>query len=500
MRRANVDRMILLAIVWIQPGAAQNPYPSVSEIIKQYDRDKDGRLSGEEVARGTYARQFRRWDVDRDDVVSAADIVRFRRRFGIAADGSRIADDSRTQRKRSLDLPNIGELPRVDRDHRPPPQAARQSAFILKTEVHPTVGDQYIVLTDHHDEAHLKPLRRLAAHRDGALIEVEDLAALPSLPERRNELREQLSDAKYVAIAMRKDSYRENTLLGLWELLSRIDADPQIDVWPGLLVASDAESLSQLVEQSIAFKPLAEERFKPIAISQVQRVTETRSLQKAGILRHHFRQMEIETPVVAIYGQQASAAPQLKGSRVWNLTAPAKPSFVRDFPADVEAALDDASIWILHGHGIPGMSCSVDVDALADNVRGKILLTGSCFSASPWTSDLPALREAPGGYRVDRRDAFAIRAIDQGAIVAFGHQRLSSGFPHLYPVLESWTKGQSVGQAYQQLLNGLIAFQQVESGEFMITEADKQSNRLRQNSLLYVVIGDPALTPIKAMH
>ncbi len=107
------------------------------------------------------------------------------------------------------------------------------------------------------------------------------------------------------------------------------------------------------------------------------------------------------------------------------------------------------------------------------------------------------MRQAPGGYTVAARDAFVLRAIDNGAIVAFGHQRLSSGFPHLYPVLENWLDGQTVGQAYQQLINGLIDLQGTKSGEFTISEEQKTSKRLPQNRLLYVVIGDPALQPME---
>ena len=130
-------------------------------------------------------------------------------------------------------------------------------------------------------------------------------------------------------------------------------------------------------------------------------------------------------------------------------------------------------------------------------MSGKILLSGSCFSASPVASDLPSMRQAPGGYEVQPRDAFILRAIDNGAVVAFGHQRLSSGFPHLYPVLESWVEGQTVGAGYQQLINALIEFGGFKSGEFLIQKDQKNNKRLPQNRLLYVVIGDPALQPIQ---
>jgi hypothetical protein len=79
-------------------------------------------------------------------------------------------------------------------------------------------------------------------------------------------------------------------------------------------------------------------------------------------------------------------------------------------------------------------------------------------------------------------------------LVAFGHQRLSSGFPHLYPVLESWLAGSSVGEGYQRLINALIEQKSFQRGQFVIQEKTKKPS---QNSLLYVVIGDPALQPFQ---
>ena len=473
---------------------AQNGYPSVADIMKQYDRDEDGFLIAAEVADSRYARQFPRWDKDQDGKVSSEDVIVFRRGFGIAADGSRLTSD------KVFKIPSVEDLPRVDRDHRPTRQAAKECAYILRTDPHQVAGKQYVILTDHTTDGYLAPLQRLASYRKGVIVEVDDLASLHEDRDSLDEVREQLSQAKYVAIAPRKESFRENMLLGMWELLSTLDADAQIDVLPGLLVASNEEKFASFIDRSIAFAPLTSSDLQPLAISQVQSLSETRSLQKAGIIRKAFAQSGLQTPVVAIYGQQAAGAPTLPGDQVWNLTAPGNQKFVRTFPAPVSDAFEKSTLLILHGHGIPGMACSIDVDGLPDNLDGKILLSGSCFSAVPWQSDLPKMRDAPGGYRVQQRDAFSIRAIDQGAVVSFGHQRLSSGFPHLYPVLDAWTKGQTVGQAYQQLLNGLIDYYQTESGGFVITDEQKKQQRVPQNRLLYVIIGDPALQPMERLR
>ena len=103
--------------------------------------------------------------------------------------------------------------------------------------------------------------------------------------------------------------------MGMWELFSTLDSDPEIDVFPGFLIASNAKAFSKLIEQSLQHKSITFKKLKPIAISQVLRDTETRSLQKAAMLRQHFRKRDLETPVVAIYGKKQRRRPGLKASK-----------------------------------------------------------------------------------------------------------------------------------------------------------------------------------------
>ena len=145
------------------------------------------------------------------------------------------------------------------------------------------------------------------------------------------------------------------------------------------------------------------------------------------------------------------------------------------------------------------MSCSVSVSAIPRDCSGKLLLTGSCYSASPKVSDLAKLREAPGGYAITAEDAFVLRAIDSGAVSTFGHMRLSSGFPHLYPVLESWMRSETIGQSYQQLINGLIERNRLDSRDLVMDTATLEKRQPKQNVLLYVLIGDPALQPLEQL-
>jgi hypothetical protein len=113
-------------------------------------------------------------------------------------------------------------------------------------------------------------------------------------------------------------------------------------------------------------------------------------------------------------------------------------------------------------------------------------------------SDFPHMTSAPGGYKVDQRPAFAARYIERGATVFFGHMRLSSGFPHLYPVLEKWMSGATVGEAYQQLINAIIDMRGFRSGSYVVKQPSDQ-RRLPQNALLYVIFGDPAIVPFEAL-
>ena len=78
--------------------------------------------------------------------------------------------------------------------------------------------------------------------------------------------------------------------------------------------------------------------------------------------------------------------------------------------------------------------------------------------------------------------------------------RLSSGFPHLYPVLEKWMQGKSVGESYQQLVNALMDMRGFGPGKFVVTEAAPGQRGVPQNTLLYVIIGDPALIPLQPLE
>ena len=400
-----------------------------------------------------------------------------------------------------LHVPEISQLPRIDRDSpRPSRDILRNSAFILKMTKHAPLGESYVILTDHTGEEYLAALDKLAEHRKATIIKTADLAQIHQ-PETFKKLKSRLVKLKpkYVALAPRLESFRENMLLGTWELLSSLDKDPYLDAYPGILPATSPASFKALIDRTINYRSIPQKDLKPFAISQVPSNTESRSLQKAGILRKVFAGYGIKTPTLAIYTPRATDAPELKGDHLWNVRVAGKEKFIKTFEPQPQQALNRAQLVIMHGHGIPGMSCSVDIGGIPTQSSNQIILSGSCFSAVPVKSDFPRMTSAPGGYKVDHRPAFGTSYLDRGATVFFGHMRLSSGFPHLYPVLENWLQGASVGEAYQQLINAIIRMRGFLPGNFIVKKPVKQ-RRIPQNTLLYVIFGDPALIPFQSLQ
>ena len=401
----------------------------------------------------------------------------------------------------TLDLPPLTDLPRIDRESpRPAASILRNSAFILKMKSHQVSGKSYVILTDHDLPEFLSAIDKLSAYRNGKILRLDDLGSVTNV-EGRTSLQERLLelDPKYVAIAPKIDSYRENVLLGLWEVFSSLDQDPLIDVYPGILLAPNAESFQRLIDRSINYQTISQKSLRPMAISQVPSVVETRSLQKAGILREMFAGYGISTPTIAVYTPAAKNAAKLEGKDLWNIHLTSKGDYLETLSTKPDRALKSAQLVVMHGHGIPGMSCSIDINGIPNQSANRIVLTGSCFSAVPVKSDLPRLSSAPGGYKVDARPAFAMEYLDRGAVVFFGHMRLSSGFPHLFPVLENWMQGESVGVAYQELLNAIIDMRGFRAGEFVIPTPVTQRG-IRQNTMLYVIFGDPAIKPLEKME
>jgi hypothetical protein len=406
----------------------------------------------------------------------------------------------------ALEIPQLDSITRVDSKTRPSKDEMMRSCYIMKTKPHAVKGDAYVIVTDHTDDGYLKPLQRLAKHRGGVILPVEDLAALPKSRKAREELTTRLRKAnpRFVAIAPRLESYREYMLLAMWEVLSTLDPDPQIDVFPGLLLAPDRQAFEALIDHSINYKSQDKATVRPFVMGQVVDASASgqKSLVKVGIMSNVFAEYGCKTPSLVVRTFQAK---QPEGSRPareqqWEVTAKAPRQFVTELPPQAKQALDEASLLIMFGHGVPGMTCSLDVNAFHNvKMANQVVLCGSCFSAAAPESDFPAMaRGADGSPIANKKERFVMRAVKNGAVVAFGHMRENEGFPQLYPVLESWMNGLTVGEAYQRQLNAIIELRGFRAGEFLPKDknAENAMATMRRNGLLYVIIGDPALTPM----
>ena len=395
-------------------GGRQRGLPSVGKLVKRLDKNSDGKLTKDEVTQPPFSRVFSRWDVDNDGIATEAEIIAFRRAQGIPAEGGARASNRTPSRgaDAGLTIPDIDDLLRVDRGTRASRQEMKNSAFVMKTQPHVVDGHKYVILTDHTEQGFLQPLQRLARHRDGLIVRVDDLALLYKNTEEMVNVRNQLRKAKvrFLAIAPRMETYRENMLLGMWELISTIDSDPQLDAFPGLLLASSEDEFAGLIDRSISYAPQTSQDFRPFAISQVPSTQELRSLQKSGILRNLFAKLGCKTPTLAIYSSRAADAPKLPGDQFWSYQSKSRGDFLTQLPDEAAKEFANATLLVMHGHGIPGMSCGIDIGAIPEAFSAKVILCGSCFAAAPKKSDFPAMREAPGGYNVEARDAFAVRA------------------------------------------------------------------------------------------
>jgi hypothetical protein len=407
-----------------------------------------------------------------------------------------------------LEVPPLSKIRRVERGNFPTPKEQATSTFITKTSPHPAIGEGYLILTDLVDKASLEALERLAKFRQGEILRFEDLGRLASFAESRKDLEEKLKAAKpkFVAVAPKAVSYREEVVLALWDVFASLDSDPELDVFPGFLVASDSKGLAGLVDRSIAYKPVAREAVRPFVVGQVVdngSPEGLRSLQKVGILRNYFEDNKIEPSslVVRMYRARKPGTVGTPASREWDVSATVPGGLVEQIPTGARKALEGSNLVAMFGHGAPGKTCSLDVNAFKNlDLSNKVILCGSCFSAAPAKSEFGRMdRDLDDSAMKFDQPRFLDRALEQGAVVFFGHMRLNSGFPHLFPVLEGWMDGLTVGEAYQRLIDSLLANNNFTPDEILLPPGSGRDAKAvgRRNILLYMVVGDPALSPLR---
>ncbi|MDR3616890.1 MAG: hypothetical protein P4L53_25255 [Candidatus Obscuribacterales bacterium] len=379
--------------------------------------------------------------------------------------------------------------------------------FVLQGVPHETLGEGYVIITDHQEPAYLDPLGELKKYHNGTLIQIPDLSRLDSDPAVAKILLQKLVAAqpRYVAIAPRTQSFRENVLLSLWSVFSRLDKSGQIAVFPGWLIAPDAISFKQLIDRSLQFKPLSGPSLHPMIIAQVPgpRAGGTRAVAKASLLQKYLGQIGCPTDALILKTNAAVRAgietPVFDAQKaVLNVGS----TFLQDFPDTPKSQLSAANLLLLFGHGIPGMTCSIDVGAFKNvPFNNKIVLCGSCFCTSPVHSDFDSTPEqvydAPGANSARQTgEQFAGRAIANGAALFYGQMDTNGGFPELYVVLSNLLQGRCAGDSYQRLLNNRIVASGLQPEEFVLRNAGDNQAKNRRTELLYVLIGDPALCPI----
>lgn len=390
----------------------------------------------------------------------------------------------------SLLIPTIEELKNPSR-----PGMYGPSTGLAEMVPHPVSSRGYVVLTDHTDPVARKALEKLAEFRGGEVLVVESLGTLHETPDRLKELQDQVRERspRFVAIAPTLESYRENLHLCLLKLLSGLDDDPELDAFPGYLMASDAAGLAALVERTIRFEPLGLEEIQPVSIGAIEDADARRyrSYQKAKVMQRMFAEEGKESPAIIITTRKSHTeredfpALPLEERNIVMTPTSERQTFDRLSPS-AEAALEDNNVLFMYGHGTTSRICGVRIEAYAEiDFSDELVFCGSCLSATPYEADRVDLE----AKRDEKR--FAFHAMDNGAVMLLGHMGLCGGFPKVFPMAELVLEGASTGEAYQQLLNSIIGGRAIPD-----YYSGPAGRRDPANGYLYVLWGDPALVPI----
>lgn len=389
----------------------------------------------------------------------------------------------------TLSIPSLESLIRIQTREDLRGQNPKDNFVSLVTSEAEAIGKGYTVLTDHQDALYLASLSKLKRHYQGALVQVKDFRDLSSNKVERERVKAELQDTRYLAIAPRTASFSENTVLSLLQLLRELDSDPQVDVFPGFLVASSPEGLATIIDTALAHRPVSQAQIQPVAISLVDSKRRTNALQKAGYFRKFFAKTKKETPTFLVYLPRAHDAPSLGHDLIWYQQLSKDKAVVQNLPDAFDEHFIKSNLVLMHGHGTVGESCRVTTNALHKDLTGKVVLSGSCFSAAPAHFDWPLEKRD----QFSTQTSFSIRASELGAITSFGHMRLSNGFRYLHPVFEELYAGGSNGEAYHKLLNAALKYSPEAASELL--SPIPKVRKPKQNSLLYILFGDPALHP-----
>ena len=401
----------------------------------------------------------------------------------------------------ALVIPTPEQIPRVKPGQTPTMQARRMSCWVQDTKAHKPLGKAYVVLTDVQDQVSTKAVKKLLSHHKGKLLKVSSLKNLNSDSKAREQLRLQLVKLKprYVAVVPQLQSYRENTLLALWDVFTRLDEDPYLDVYPGLLVASDAKSLSGLIERSISYDATKQSK-NFFGVSQIFDPG-YKSFQKIEVLKGSLKQAGYTSANLTINSipglENRDGFPAVPGKNHWVLQG-SRRSPVAKLPEPARKKLEKSSLTMLFGHGVPGRVVGMEVNALNKvDLSNQVILSGCCYSGVGTATDC-AMAGPVAGSLDPKLKRFSLTMVDRGAVSVFCHMRLNMGFPHVYPMLESYLANRSLGESYQRLINALIEGQGGFTPQWYTQQTPARSPQSRKmNQLLYMQIGDPALVPIQ---
>jgi len=226
------------------------------------------------------------------------------------------------------------------------------------------------------------------------------LKSLGTLFESSQEI-EMVQDAlrnlnpRFVAIAPRIESYRENMHLCMLKLLCGLDEDPELDVFPGYLMASDAAGLADLVERTVQFQAMRPDEIEPASIGAIEDTDARRyrSYQKAKVMQKMFAEEGKDSPAIIITTRKSHTEredfPELSADEGEIAMLPKSERYTFDqLSLPAELALNESNLLFMYGHGTTGRICGMDVDAF-DGVdfTDELVFCGSCMSATPYEAD-----------------------------------------------------------------------------------------------------------------
>lgn len=366
---------------------------------------------------------------------------------------------------------------------------------LVNLKSHSVPSEGYIILTDYADQEAIRALNKLAKARAGTVIRLKCLGTLHENPYGMKLVKQEIRKAnpRFIAVAPKMESFRENMHLCMLKIISNLDRDVQLDAFFGYLIASTPKKLVELVHRSIQFRPMVQKQVNPVSIGAIEDTDERRyrSYQKAKIMQKMFAHSGKDSTAIIVTTRKSNTLrddyPKLSPNEGNIVMSPeSKQQTFQSLSLQAQMAIDRSNLLFMYGHGSTNRICGIKISAFSEtNFINKIIFCGSCMSAAPYKSDRENLDLMADHKR------FAFHAMDNGAIIMLGHMGLSGGFPKVFPMAEKILNEITAGEAYQQLMNSIIEKSPIPDFYDGTTQ-----RRDAGNQFLYVLLGDPFLLPI----